>query len=59
MLGPAGPLLQVSRSVVLRFKSQLLRWLWTCFYALPMLVGLMEEKQQHCLEMVTTASYHP
>ena len=49
--GAAGPLLQVSRSVVLRFKSQLLRWLWTCFYALPMLVGLMEEKQQHCLEM--------
>eukprot|EP00320_Phaeocystis_rex_P003599 CAMPEP_0119073326 /NCGR_PEP_ID=MMETSP1178-20130426/64205_1 /TAXON_ID=33656 /ORGANISM="unid sp, Strain CCMP2000" /LENGTH=270 /DNA_ID=CAMNT_0007055393 /DNA_START=245 /DNA_END=1054 /DNA_ORIENTATION=+ len=47
----ASPLLHSSRSMMLHFKSPLLRLLWTCFYALPMLVGLMEEKQQHCVEM--------
>lgn len=45
------PLLVATRPVVLRYKSPLLRTFWTTFYALPLLLGLMEEKQEHCVEL--------
>lgn len=45
------PLLVATRPMVLRYKSPLLRTFWTTFYALPLLLGLMEEKQEHCVEL--------
>ena len=35
----------------LDYKTPLLRWFWTCFYAAPLLLGWMEEEQQRCVEM--------
>lgn len=40
-----------SRPMLLRYKSPLLRWLWVAAYALPLLLGLSEEAQTHCLEV--------
>ena len=45
------PLLHSSRPMVLQYKSPLLRWFWTCFYAMPLLLGFMQEKQDRCAEM--------
>lgn len=45
------PLLRSSRPMVLHYKTPLLRWFWTCFYAAPLLLGWMEEEQQRCVEM--------
>eukprot|EP00965_Chrysotila_dentata_P178329 5889763-Pleurochrysis_carterae.AAC.1 len=40
-----------SRTLVLRYKSPLLRFLWTLFYAFPLVMGWMDESQTLCAEM--------
>lgn len=41
-------LLSASRPLVLRYRSAQLRWMWTLFFALPLMFGWMDESQLHC-----------
>ena len=44
-------LLAVDRSLLLRYRSDRLRSMWAYAYALPLLLGWMEEAQQHCMQL--------
>lgn len=51
-------LLSTTRPVVLRYRSPQLKWMWTMFYALPLLLGGMDESQRHCVEEAFTNDRH-
>lgn len=40
------------RPLILRYKSAQLRWMWTVFYALPLLFGWISETQTQCTELM-------
>ncbi|KAL1523431.1 hypothetical protein AB1Y20_018371 [Prymnesium parvum] len=44
-------LLSDSRAMLVHYKSPLLHSLWVAAYAVPLLLGLVEEAQTHCLEL--------
>jgi len=55
--GGAAPLLfYSSRPFVLRYKSEQLRYLSNLFFLVPLVLGLMEEKQTHCASL--TEGFH-
>lgn len=47
-------LLSTSRPLVLRYRSAQLKWMWTLFFALPLLFGWMDESQKHCTMLADT-----
>ena len=47
-------LLSTSRPLVLRYRSAQLKWMWTLFFALPLLFGWMDESQLHCTMLADT-----
>ena len=44
-------LLAVDRPLVLRYRSDRVRALWSYFYALPLLLGWLDEAQSHCVQL--------
>ena len=44
-------LLSSSRPLVLRYRSPQLRWMWTVFFAVPLLFGWMDEAQTQCTHL--------